>query len=193
MTIPFMAFFVASVHRPLPKRKRPVGYLSLSCEPSKAGVDPGIAVQTTQGSVIENRPGANTNLDTTVVTKAEADGHTLLFTTDGTFIFNPLIYSSMPFYTVSELAPVSLVATASSMFAIGTHVPVKNGLRIHCSGEIETRSAQLRLDGTRKHSALADGIFRGRHSTQTRSSQQIPVYKERGNPVKALLRACSRG
>jgi hypothetical protein len=32
-----------------------------------------------------------------VVTKAEADGHILLFTTDGTFIFNPLIYSSLPY------------------------------------------------------------------------------------------------
>ena len=37
--------------------------------------------------VIENRPGANTNIGTVVVTKAEADGRTaLLFTTDGTFI-----------------------------------------------------------------------------------------------------------
>ena len=78
-----------------------------------------------QPVVVENRPGANTNLGTVIVTKAEADGHTLLLlTTDGTFIFNPLIYSSMP-YTVSELAPVSLVATASSMFAVGTHVPAK--------------------------------------------------------------------
>jgi tripartite-type tricarboxylate transporter receptor subunit TctC len=77
-----------------------------------------------QPVVVENRPGANTNLGTVAVTKADADGHTLLFTTDGTFIFNPLIYSSLP-YSVSELAPVSLVATASSMFAVGTHVPAK--------------------------------------------------------------------
>jgi tripartite-type tricarboxylate transporter receptor subunit TctC len=75
-----------------------------------------------QPVVIENRPGANTNIGTLLVTKAEPDGHTLLFTTDGTFIFNPLIYSSMP-YSVSELAPVSLVATASNMFTVGTHVP----------------------------------------------------------------------
>jgi tripartite-type tricarboxylate transporter receptor subunit TctC len=74
--------------------------------------------------VIENRPGGNTNIGTVLVTKAEPDGHTLLFTTDGTFIFNPLIYSSMP-YSVSELAPVSLVVTGSNMFAIGTHVPAK--------------------------------------------------------------------
>ena len=76
-----------------------------------------------QPVVIENRPGANTNIGTVLVTKAEADGHTLLFTSDGTFIFNPLIYSSMP-YTVSELAPISLVATASAMLAVATHVPV---------------------------------------------------------------------
>jgi tripartite-type tricarboxylate transporter receptor subunit TctC len=75
-----------------------------------------------QPVVIENRPGANTNIGTVLVTKAEADGHTLLFTTDGTFIFNPLIYASMP-YTVSELAPISMVATAHHMLAVGTHVP----------------------------------------------------------------------
>jgi tripartite-type tricarboxylate transporter receptor subunit TctC len=77
-----------------------------------------------QPVVIENRPGANTNIGTLVVTKAEADGHTLLFTSDGTFIFNPMIYASMP-YSVSELVPVSLVATASAMFTVGTHVPAK--------------------------------------------------------------------
>src|SRR5215212_5660092 len=90
-------------------------------------LSPHLSEKWKQPVVIENRPGANTNLGTVVVTKAEADGHTLLFTTDGTFIFNPLIYSSLP-YAVSELAPVSLVATASSMFAVGTHVPGKNHL-----------------------------------------------------------------
>src|SRR3954447_9200837 len=87
-------------------------------------VAPHLSEKWKQPVVIENRAGANTNIGTVVVTKAEPDGHTLLFTTDGTFIFNPLIYSSMP-YSVSELAPVSLVATASAMFTVGTHVPAK--------------------------------------------------------------------
>jgi tripartite-type tricarboxylate transporter receptor subunit TctC len=88
-------------------------------------VAPHLSEKWKQPIIIENRPGANTNIGTVVVTKAEADGHTLLFTTDGTFIFNPLIYSSMP-YAVSELAPVSLVATASFMFTVGTHVPARS-------------------------------------------------------------------
>ncbi|MBV9629879.1 MAG: hypothetical protein JO230_17420 [Xanthobacteraceae bacterium] len=87
-------------------------------------VAPYLSEKWKQPVVIENRPGGNTNIGTVVVTKAEPDGHTLLFTTDGTFIFNPLIYTSMP-YSVSELAPVSMVATAPQMFAIGTHIPAK--------------------------------------------------------------------
>ena len=77
-----------------------------------------------QPVVVDNRPGANTNIGTVAVTKAEPDGHTLLLTSDGTFIFNPLIYSSLP-YSTSELTPISLVATASFIFAVGTHVPAK--------------------------------------------------------------------
>jgi tripartite-type tricarboxylate transporter receptor subunit TctC len=87
-------------------------------------VAPYLSEKWKQPVVIENRPGGNTNIGTVVVTKAEPDGHTLLFTTDGTFIFNPLIYTSMP-YSLSELAPVSMVATTSQMFAIGTHIPAK--------------------------------------------------------------------
>lgn len=88
-------------------------------------VAPHLSDKWKQPVVIDNRPGANTNIGTLLVTKAEADGHTLLFSSDGTFIFNPLLYSSMP-YAVSELAPISLVATASAMLAVGTHVPVKS-------------------------------------------------------------------
>ncbi len=87
-------------------------------------ISPHLSEKWKQPVIIENRPGANTNIGTVLVTKAEADGHTLLFSSDGTFIFNPLLYSSMP-YSVSELAPISLVSTASAMLAVGTHVPAK--------------------------------------------------------------------
>jgi len=88
-------------------------------------VAPHLSEKWKQPVVIENRPGANTNIGTVVVTKADADGHTLLFSSDGTFIFNPLIYPSLP-YAVSELAPISFVGLAPGMLAAATHVPVKS-------------------------------------------------------------------
>jgi tripartite-type tricarboxylate transporter receptor subunit TctC len=88
-------------------------------------VAPHLSEKWKQPVVIENRPGANTNIGTVLVTKAEADGHTLLFSSDGTFIFNPLIYPSLP-YAVSELAPISFVASAPAMLAAATPVPAKS-------------------------------------------------------------------
>ena len=45
------------------------------------------------------------------VVRATRDGHTLLFTTDGTYILNPLLYSTLP-YTTRDIVPISLVATS---------------------------------------------------------------------------------
>ena len=44
-----------------------------------------------QSVIVENRPGGNTFMGTTAVTRSPADGYTLLFTADGTFILNPPI------------------------------------------------------------------------------------------------------
>jgi tripartite-type tricarboxylate transporter receptor subunit TctC len=78
-----------------------------------------------QPVVIENRPGANTFIGTTAVTRSAPDGHTLLFTADGTFILNPLLYTSLP-YAMSELAPITLVATSPHVLAVSRRVQARN-------------------------------------------------------------------
>ena len=78
-----------------------------------------------QPVVIENRPGANTFTGTMAVTRSAPDGYTLLFTADGTFILNPLLYASLP-YAMSELAPISLVATTPHVLAVSRKVPAQN-------------------------------------------------------------------
>jgi tripartite-type tricarboxylate transporter receptor subunit TctC len=75
-----------------------------------------------QPVVVENRAGANTFIGTTAVTHSPADGYTLLFTADGTFILNPLLFASMP-YAMSELELVTLVATTPHMLVVSNKVP----------------------------------------------------------------------
>jgi tripartite-type tricarboxylate transporter receptor subunit TctC len=78
-----------------------------------------------QSVVIENRPGANTFTGTTAVTRSAPDGYTLLFTADGTFILNPLLYASTP-YAMNELAPLSLIATTPHVFAVSRKVQAQS-------------------------------------------------------------------
>src|SRR2546421_2433555 len=60
-----------------------------------------------QPVVIENKPGANTNVAAGEVVKAPADGYTLLSTAESTFAGNPYVYATLPFDPVKDYLPVS--------------------------------------------------------------------------------------
>src|SRR6266851_2559998 len=68
-----------------------------------------------QPFVIENRPGASSNIATEAVVRAAADGHTLLMT--GTFnAINATLYENLSFDFIRDIAPVaSLSRTAGVM------------------------------------------------------------------------------
>src|SRR2546423_377285 len=50
-----------------------------------------------QPVVIENKPGANTNIAAGEVAKAPGDGYTFLSTAESTLTVNPYVYSTLPF------------------------------------------------------------------------------------------------
>ena len=56
--------------------------------------------------VIENRPGAGTNIGAAAVARAAPDGHTLLMATSSTMAINSSIYKSLPFDPLKDLTPI---------------------------------------------------------------------------------------
>jgi tripartite-type tricarboxylate transporter receptor subunit TctC len=78
-----------------------------------------------QPVIVENRPGGNTFIGTTAVVRSAPDGYTLLFTADGTFILNPLLYASLP-YAMNELVPITLVATTPHVLVVSNNVKARN-------------------------------------------------------------------
>ena len=78
-----------------------------------------------QSVILENKAGGNTIPGALAVSRAPADGYTLLFTTDGTFLLNPLVISSLP-YAMSDFTPVLLVATAPHMVAVSKQLNVNS-------------------------------------------------------------------
>jgi tripartite-type tricarboxylate transporter receptor subunit TctC len=68
-----------------------------------------------QPVVVENRAGANTAIGAEAVAKSAADGHTLLFTNDATFVLNPVLFPALSYNVQRDfvaVAPVTYVALA---------------------------------------------------------------------------------
>ena len=78
-----------------------------------------------QPMVVENRPGAQSVIGGGYVAQAEADGHTLLYTAGGT-VLAPYLVKDMPFDPLTDLAPVSVVATFPYVLIAGPGAQFKD-------------------------------------------------------------------
>lgn len=67
-----------------------------------------------QPILVDNRPGAATIVGVGLAAKSPADGYTLLITSDSAMGANPLIYSKLPYDTVRDFSPVSLLMLVRS-------------------------------------------------------------------------------
>src|SRR6266550_4127224 len=67
-----------------------------------------------QPFVIENRPGANSNIGTEAVVRAPPDGYTLLLVSAANAI-NASLYDNLNFNLVRDIAPVAGLMAASSV------------------------------------------------------------------------------
>jgi tripartite-type tricarboxylate transporter receptor subunit TctC len=77
-----------------------------------------------QQLIVDNRPGAGSQIGTDLVAKAPPDGYTILMV-DTAFMTNPSLYSKLPYNSEKDFAPVSLAATAPVIMIVHPSVPVR--------------------------------------------------------------------
>ena len=75
--------------------------------------------------IVDNRAGANAIVGTEIVARAPADGYTLLFVSSPHSV-NPSMYAKLPYDTLRDFAPVSLVALSPYVLVTHPSLPVRN-------------------------------------------------------------------
>src|SRR5262249_31947196 len=77
-----------------------------------------------QQFIIENRPGAGTNIGTDVVAHAPADGYTLLLAGSPAAI-NATLYDNLNFNFIRDIAPVASIERMPLVMAVNPGLPLK--------------------------------------------------------------------
>lgn len=78
-----------------------------------------------QPLVIDNKPGAGGSLAATEVARSAADGYTLLFTSDGPLVINPLVYRKLGYSPTKDLLPVSFVGSTGGVIVVPPSLKVR--------------------------------------------------------------------
>jgi len=83
---------------------------------------PKLAEYLGQAFVVENRPGAGTNIANELVAKSPPDGHTLLCTTPALAI-NMALYSKLPFDALRDFVPISVFSESPNVLVVNAKLP----------------------------------------------------------------------
>jgi tripartite-type tricarboxylate transporter receptor subunit TctC len=112
-----------------------------------------------QQFVIENRPGANSNIATEAVVRAPADGYTLLLVT-GANATNATMYEKLNFSFIRDIAPVASVMRCPFVMVVNPSVPAKSVPEFIAYAKANPRKLNMASPGTGSGVHIAGELFK---------------------------------
>lgn len=79
-----------------------------------------------QPIVVENRPGANSQVGAEIVARSAPDGYTLLVSADTTFVMNPHLYAKLGYDVLRDFVPVSGLGISPQALVVHPSVPARS-------------------------------------------------------------------
>jgi tripartite-type tricarboxylate transporter receptor subunit TctC len=111
-----------------------------------------------QPIIIDNHPGAGTNLATEAVVRAPADGYTLLSVGPSAAI-NATLYGKLIFNVIHDLAPVATIVHQAQVVVVNPSVPAKTIPEFIAYNKANPRKINLASSGTGTGNHLAGELF----------------------------------
>jgi tripartite-type tricarboxylate transporter receptor subunit TctC len=78
-----------------------------------------------QPVLVENKPGAGGTIAADFVAKSAPDGYTLYVGATGAMTISPAVYTKLPYDTLRDFAPISMIADFPLLLTVNADAPVK--------------------------------------------------------------------
>ncbi|HTE15062.1 MAG TPA: tripartite tricarboxylate transporter substrate binding protein [Burkholderiales bacterium] len=135
-----------------------------------------------QQVVVENRPGAGGQIGSEWVARAAPDGHTLL-NVESSFASNPSLFRKLPYDTLKDFAPVSLLATTPNVLMVHPSVPAKSLKELVALGKAKPQLFTFAMGGLGTATHLGIEQFRA----ATKIDLVVVPYKSGGLATADVL------
>ena len=133
--------------------------------------------------VVENRPGAGTQIACDLIAKAPPDGYALLFQDITTHAINATYYRKLPYDTARDFTAVALVAASPLVLAVHPSVPASNVKSFVALAKVKPGQLQYGTGGAGTTGHIAGEMFAAISGARF---MHIP-YKGSGPAVQAVL------
>ncbi|MGE0118999.1 MAG: Bug family tripartite tricarboxylate transporter substrate binding protein [Dongiaceae bacterium] len=135
-----------------------------------------------QPVLVENRPGASSQIGTSHVARTAPDGYNLLFVSNP-FTANPGLFKSLPYDTERDFAPITMMATAAFVMVAHPSLGVNNVQELIALAKEKPGVINFASSGIGGPDHLAMELFKYRTGTDM---VHVP-FKGTGEALPALL------
>lgn len=133
--------------------------------------------------IVENKPGANGAIGTSLVAHAQPDGYTLGSVPMSTLAINPVIYRNLAYKPATDLTPITQAVTFANVLVAGGDVPVNSLTELPAYLKSQSASLNYASQGNGSSGHLEGALL----NLATHSQMTHVPYQGSGPAMQDLL------